>query len=52
MTFAQRDVSSLLLLHAYWPTHSWSRSRHHGNNVELTKVSECYPLYMFVLQNS
>ena len=34
MTFAQRDISSQLLLHADWPTHSWSRSRHHGNNVD------------------
>ena len=38
MTFALRDVPSLLLLHADWPTHLWSRSRHHGNNVEITKI--------------
>ena len=52
MTFAQRDVSFQLLLHADWPTHSWSRSRYHGNNVELTKVPECYPLDVFIWQYS
>ena len=52
MTFAQRDVSSQHLLHADWPTHSWSRSRHHGNNVELTKVQGYYPLDVFIWQYS
>ena len=40
------------LLHADWPTHPLSRSRHHGNNIELTKVPECYPLDVFILQYS
>ena len=33
MSFAQRDVSSLLLLHADWPTHLWSNNN--NNNIYL-----------------
>ena len=48
MTLHSVTSVSLLLLHADWLTQSWSRSRHHGNNAELTSVSECYPLDVFV----
>ena len=49
MTFAQRDVSSLLLLYAGWPSNAWSRSRHHRNNVEFQNVTLLMCLFCNIL---
>ena len=37
------------LLHADWPTHPWSKSRHHGNNVEFQNVTLLICLFCNIL---